>query len=283
MPELPDVEAFRTVLDSCARGRRIERVEVYDAGVLRDVSERRLRRELEGRRFEEPARHGKWVLARTDGPTLLLHFGMTGRLLCCSPDDPRHAHDRVAVTVGGGAREGHRAREGHCGGGPDEGDVVRQVRYRDQRKLKGIWLTDEAGVARLLAGQGPDAATATRGAFDAALAGRRGGLKPALMDQSVLAGLGNLLVDEILWRARLHPERTVRGLTDDDRARLYAEMRRTLRAAVRAGRVPSRKSWLTGHRDEPGAACPRCGAPLCHGRVAGRGTVRCPRCQPRQS
>ena len=83
MPELPDVEGFRKVLESCAEGRVIQRVDVRDAGVLHGVSVRRLREALEGRRFTEPERHGKWLLARTgDGPTLMLHFGMTGRLVC---------------------------------------------------------------------------------------------------------------------------------------------------------------------------------------------------------
>lgn len=258
MPELPDVEAFRGILASCAQGRRIRRTEVYDAGVLHGVSAGRLRRELTGRRFAEPERRGKWLLARTDGPTVLLHFGMTGELVCVTPAEPVHAHDRVVFTVTGG----------------------RQLRYRDQRKLQGLWLVDEAGLDRMLRDQGPDAATLTRQGLGAVLAGRRGSLKSVLMDQSALAGLGNLLVDEILWRARLHPARRAGALSADEHGRLYTELRRTLRSAVRAGRVPPRGSWLTGRRDDPGASCPRCGTALCRKRLAGRGTVWCPDCQP---
>ncbi|GAA2583612.1 hypothetical protein Stube_30150 [Streptomyces tubercidicus] len=165
MPELPDVEAFRAILASCAQGRRIQRTEVYDAGVLHGVSAGRLRRELTGRRFAEPERRGKWLLARTDGPTVLLHFGMTGELVCANASDPVHAHDRVVFTVDGG----------------------QQLRYRDQRKLQGLWLVDEAGLDRMLREQGPDAAELTRTAFAAVLAGRRGTLKSLLMDQSALA------------------------------------------------------------------------------------------------
>lgn len=262
MPELPDVEAFRQVLASCAQGRLIRRVEVRDTGVLHGFGAGRLRRELEGRSFAEPGRHGKWLLARTDqGPTLLLHFGMTGALLCCDPADPADAHDRVLLTVDGG----------------------RQLRYRDQRKLKGLWLADDSGVDEVMGRQGPDGMAVDRAGFDAALAGRRGGVKAVLTDQSALAGLGNLLADEILWRARLHPRRRAGGLTDAERGTLYAAMRRTLRSTVRAGRVPARKSWLTGHRDGAAEACPRCAGPLSSGRVAGRGTVWCPRCQPEAS
>ncbi|MFC4034938.1 Fpg/Nei family DNA glycosylase [Streptomyces polygonati] len=260
MPELPDVEGFRRVLSSCGQGRRIQRVAVADAGVLRGVSTGRLRRGLEGRRLSAPHRHGKWLIARTDdGPALLLHFGMTGRLLCCSPDDPPHPHDRVRIGLGGG----------------------HELRYRDQRKLQGLRLAGSAAeVGRALAGQGPDALSVGRREFRELLGGRRAGLKPLLMDQSVLAGLGNLLVDEILWRARLHPTRPANRLTEEDIRRLHSAMRRVLTLSVRAGEVPGRPSWLTGHRDGAAPRCPRCGTPLRRGRVGGRGTVWCPHCQP---
>ncbi|MEU0190837.1 DNA-formamidopyrimidine glycosylase family protein [Streptomyces afghaniensis] len=259
MPELPDVEGFRQVLESCAKGRVVRRVEVRDAGVLRGVGVRGLRDALEGRRFGTPERHGKWLLARTGGPTLVLHFGMTGRLVCARPEDPVEAHDRVLFTLSGN----------------------RQLRFRDQRKLQGLWLAhDDADLDRLLRRQGPDAMAVDRAEFEAVLSARRGHLKTALTDQSVLAGLGNLLADEILWRARLRPDRRARELTRDDRRQLYGEMRRTLRSAVKAGCVPPRDSWLTGHRDDPDPRCPRCGSGLRRSRMAGRGTVWCPRCQP---
>ncbi|HEX4790083.1 MAG TPA: DNA-formamidopyrimidine glycosylase family protein [Actinospica sp.] len=275
MPELPDVEGFRKILETCAKGRVIERVDVRDTGVLHGISAKGLRDALEGRRFEEPERHGKWLLARTDEqPTLMLHFGMTGRLVCAGSgnqasddqpqddpvqDDPVQAHDRVLFTLAGG----------------------RRLRYRDQRKLRGLWLAeDESEVDRLLEGQGPDALAVSREEFDSALAGRRGQIKTALTDQSVVAGLGNLLADEILWRARLRPDSRARDLSQADRRDLYTHMRHTLHAAVSAGCVPRRGSWLTGHRDERVPTCPRCGTHLRRSRVGGRGTVWCPHCQP---
>jgi formamidopyrimidine-DNA glycosylase len=259
MPELPDVEGFRRVLVSCAQGRVVRRVDVRDAGVLRGVSARRLGEALEGRRFTEPERHGKWLLARTGGPTVLLHFGMTGRLLCARPEDPVEPHDRVLFELSGGHR----------------------LHYRDQRKLQGLWLAeDDSGVARMLERQGPDALAVGRTGFEDVLSGRRGHIKTTLTDQSVLAGLGNLLADEILWRAGLHPGRRAGDLTESECRRLYTHMRRTLRSAVDAGCVPPREAWLTGHRDDPDPVCPRCGAHLRRTRMAGRGTVWCPRCQP---
>lgn len=267
MPELPDVEGFREILKSCAKGRIILRVDVRDAGVLHGIGAAGLRAALEGRRFAEPERHGKWLLGRTTegGPTLMLHFGMTGMLVCTDSDSDTgtdahlETYDRVLFTLEDG----------------------RRLRYRDQRKLQGLWLAeDESEVARLLENQGPDALAVGRAEFEDVLAARRGRIKTALTDQSVVAGLGNLLADEILWRARLRPDRRTGDLTQRDRRRLYTDMRRTLNSAIKAGRVPPRGSWLTGHRDAAVPICPRCGTHLCRSRLAGRGTVWCPHCQP---
>jgi formamidopyrimidine-DNA glycosylase len=258
VPELPDVEGFRRVLASCAQGRRIRHVVVADPGVLREADPRRFRRALEGRRFGEPERLGKWLVAPTDGPVVLMHFGMTGQLVCCAQADPAHPHDRVVFVVDSG-----------------------QLRFRDQRKLQGIRLApDGVAVARILARQGPDALGADRVELEKRLAGRRARIKAVLMDQSVLAGLGNLTADEILWRTGVHPARPVSDLTSDDQERLHAQLRHVLRACVRVGRVPPRPAWLTGHRDDPDPVCPRCDARLTRGRIAGRTAVWCPRCQP---
>jgi formamidopyrimidine-DNA glycosylase len=258
MPELPDVEGFRRVLARYGAGRRIERVEVLDAGVLHDVDALALRAALIGRSFGQPDRHGKWLLAHTDGPTVLLHFGMTGDLRWCPRDEPRHRHDRVVFGLDGG-----------------------ELRYRDMRKLQGVRLVHDAeALERTLSDLGPDALAVRPRELDGMLAGRRGAVKAVLVDQSLLAGLGNLLTDEILWRARVNPRRPAHELAPDQRRRVYDEMRSTLRASIRAGRVPPRHTWLTGVRDEPRGRCPRCHTPLARGRVGGRGTVWCPRCQP---
>jgi hypothetical protein len=97
---------------------------------------------------------------------------------------------------------------------------------------------------------------------------------------TVHPGLGNLLVDEILWRARIHPTTSTRDLTYEEWARLHRRIRSTVRAAVPTGRVPPRSSWLTGRRDDSDPLCPRCGTELQRTRVNGRSTVWCPSCQP---
>jgi formamidopyrimidine-DNA glycosylase len=260
VPELPDVEGFRRTLEACGEGHLVEKVEVDDTGVLRGVSARRLARALEGHRLGAAGRHGKWLIAGVeDGPAVLLHFGMTGSLLCCRRQDPPHRHDRVRLVLGDG----------------------REVRYRDRRKLQGLRLADsQEAVDRVLAGQGPDALSVGRAEFRELLGARRAKAKAVLLDQSALAGLGNLLADEILWRARVHPATPANRLGTGEADRLYAAMRRVLGLSVRARRVPARPSWLTGHRDATPARCPRCGTSLRRGRIAGRTSVWCPRCQP---
>jgi formamidopyrimidine-DNA glycosylase len=259
MPELPDVEGFRRALARDAAGRTVVAVTVPDAGVLQDATPQSLGRALRGRRLAAPHRHGKWLALRTDGgPTVLVHPGMTGHVGWAAPDTPRHRHDRVVLVLERG-----------------------EVRYCDQRKLRGLWLVPAGGRTEDVTGPlGPDAHGLRRAVLADRLAGRRGALKGALLDQVVVAGLGNLLADEVCWRACLHPRRRVPGLTGDDVARLHRETGRALRASIPAGRVPDRSGWLTGHRDRPDGSCPRCGTRLSRGRVAGRATVWCARCQP---
>jgi formamidopyrimidine-DNA glycosylase len=258
VPELPDVEGFRRVLLDCGSRRSVTDIEVRDAGVLRGITEKRLRKELKGKHLGKAWRHGKWLFVPTDGdPTLVFHFGMTGSLRCCDPEEPIEAHDRVILTL----------------------DGTRNLCYRDQRKLQGVQLADDAAVNRILDGLGPDAGAVSREEFLELLSGRRGAVKSALMDQSVIAGLGNLLCDEILWRARVAPRNPARNLDEKTLRRIHAAMDRVLTTSVRDGRVPPRRSWLTGRRDDSEPKCPRCGDPLRSSRSAGRRTVWCPRCQ----
>jgi formamidopyrimidine-DNA glycosylase len=257
MPELPDVEGFRRVLDEHT-GEPIESVRVYDAGVLRGVSARRLGDALRGHRFEHPRRHGKWLLAPAEGPVLMLHFGMTGSLSWHPEGEPRHRHDRVVWRIDGG-----------------------ELRFRDMRKLQGVHLEpDRSRAERVLDDLGPDALQVTRRRLGELLSGRRARLKTALTDQSLIAGLGNLLADEICWRARVAPLRGAADLDEADLDALHRAMRKVLRDSVEAGRVPPRDTWLTGVRDEPDAPCPRCGTLLSSRRVSGRRTVWCRNCQP---
>lgn len=267
MPELPDVEGFRRVAERAAGGR-VRRVDVVDPGVLRDVSPDRLRSHVRGAVLGTPRRHGKWLAVplrrdggrhRRDQPVVAFHFGMTGALLWCTGGEARHRHDRVVLVT-------------------DRGEL----RFRDMRKLQGIrLLSGDDELDALFAELGPDAAAVARPELGELLRGSRAAVKSRLMDQTAVAGLGNLTVDETLWRARVHPSARSDELSEAAVGGVHRAMRTVLRQSTRAGHVPGRPSWLTGHRDDARAACPRCGTQLRRTRVAGRTSVWCPNCQQR--
>jgi formamidopyrimidine-DNA glycosylase len=256
VPELPDVEHFTRTFATSAVGKRVEEVLVTDPGILRNVTAPELDRTLRGRRFQEPERRGKWLIASTDGPALLLHFGMTGDLRWASEPEGRHRHDRVILLL-------------------DDGEL----RYRNMRKLGGVWLAAGPGeVDGLLGHLGPDALGVRRKEFLERLGKRRGRVKAILLDQSFVAGIGNLVADEALWRARIHPGRRIEGLSSDERAVLFRELRWVLRHEVDRAAERSRTRWTTV-RGRSGGRCPRCRTELVRTVVAGRTTYLCPSCQ----
>jgi formamidopyrimidine-DNA glycosylase len=259
MPELPDVEGFRRYLARHAEGQRIVAVHVPDRQIVRNRTPQALGRTLRGTKFATPTRHGKWLIAPIGDETseLLLHFGMTGLLSWSDGGEDRHRHDRVIFVCERG-----------------------ELRYNNMRRFGGVWLARDARERDQVTGPlGPDAAAITREEFDQLLSGRRGGAKAALMDQRLLAGVGNLLSDEILWRARIHPETPVAKLLAGRRRRLYDALHAAVTESIRYGRVPHGHRWLTRVRDDRGGRCPRCATALRRATVAGRTACWCPRCQ----
>jgi formamidopyrimidine-DNA glycosylase len=257
MPELPDVEHYRRFFAEHATGRTVASVWA-DPTIVRNATPRTLAAALRGHRFEEPTRHGKWLTAWTNGPTLLLHFGMTGDLVWSGDEPDRHRHDRLIL--------------GFAEGG--------ELRYRNMRKLGGVWLAhDRAEADAILGPLGPDALGIDRRRLLHLLSIRRGALKAGLMDQTLLAGIGNLLADEILWQARLHPKRTFDSLSDEELAKLVTSIRRVVRESLDDDSIARKRSWFLHVRGRQDAVCPRCGTPLARTVVAGRTTYFCPNCQ----
>ena len=262
MPELPDVEGYRRYFARHATGKEIKSVEVRNLSIVRNTSAQGLGRALKGRTFNRPQRHGKWLIAPLAGAgdpaSVLLHFGMTGRLSWAGPGagEP-HRHDRVIFRLSGG-----------------------ELRYRNMRMLGGVWLArGQRGIERITGPLGPDAGTVDRDQFEQLLAGRRGGLKATLMNQRLIAGIGNELSDEILWQAKLNPRRSVAALRRRQRERLQITMQEVIRESNRHGLIPRRRGWLTEQRGRPDAACPRCGRRFRRETIAGRTAYWCTRCQ----
>jgi formamidopyrimidine-DNA glycosylase len=255
VPELPDVEGFRRTFAKYATGKKLQAVRWIDASMLRGTTPARLARGLKGRRFSEPERQGKLLVCFTyRDPTLLLHFGMTGGFVWSS-EGARHPHDRLMLEF----------RDG-------------QLRYRNMRKFGGVWLARSSSELEAIRGRlGPDWQSVSMSDFENMLDGRKAAIKALLLDQSVAAGLGNLICDEALWQARIDPARPASSLTPAERTALYRKIQKVLRDSIPYGLVPAKRTWLTGSRGGRGAACPRCGARLERRTVAGRTTVSCPR------
>jgi formamidopyrimidine-DNA glycosylase len=248
MPELPEAERARQQIE-LAIGREIVAVDDGDTYVCRPHAPGELAAALVGHRLTAAHRRGKFLWAETDeGPELGLHLGMAGRIVVDEPPAPR-SWDRFALEFADGGR----------------------LALRDKRRLgRAVLQPDFSHV-------GPDAAEIGRDAFRARV-GRGGApLKARLLDQGVLAGVGNLLADETLWRARLSPRTSAGELSAEELDRLRRELRAAVRSAIRDGGVHT--GALIPHRRR-GAACPRCGTPLERATIGGRTTFWCPACQP---
>ena len=284
MPELPEVEVVRRGLAATVVGREVAGVEVRHPRAVRrqpggaaDFVAR-----LAGHRLAEACRRGKylWLPLADTAEALLGHLGMSGQLLVRPPDVADELHLRVRIGFADGGTE---------------------LRYVDQRTFGGLsvepLVDDPTGalvptpirhIARDPLDPGFDDA-----AFTAKLRRRRTGLKRALLDQSLVSGVGNIYADEALWRAKLHWARPTETLTRPVVARLMAAVREVLAEALgeRGTSFDSlyvdvsgesgyfgRALSVYGRRDEP---CPRCGTPIRRDRFMNRSSYSCPHCQPR--
>ncbi len=254
MPELVEIEVYRRLADRVV-GRTIAKVDAPDAWYVKDGnSPRTLATALKGRTVTGTRRIGKLLLLDTDGPTLGMRFGMTGRLVVDDVDgvdelvyssrrkDP--AWDRFALRFTDGSR----------------------LSINDPRRLGGVGLDPRE------AHMGPDANDVSLAQLRDALASDAP-LKARLMNQTRLAGVGNLTADEVLWRAGLAPQRVARSLTSDEVRSLHRHLRAALRDLARRG--GSHTGDVIRHR-QPGGRCPKDGAELRRATVGGRTTWWCP-------
>jgi formamidopyrimidine-DNA glycosylase len=268
MPELPEVETIRAQLAPRLEGRTLARVEILDPRLTRPYDLFEVAEELEGDRVVAVERRGKYLLLRLEsGLGLLVHLRMTGGFHWLPT-----SHERAVLELDDGSR----------------------LVYRDVRRF-GTWLVLEGADLEpyLAAKNGPEplGRSFTTGWLAAQLARRKAPIKAVLLDQRVVAGLGNIYADEGLWRARVNPLRPANDLEPDEIARVA----RAIRAALRTG-IARQGSTLRDYAAPDGAAgsmqdefrvygrdglpCPRCRAVIAKTRAGGRGTWFCPRCQP---
>jgi formamidopyrimidine-DNA glycosylase len=259
VPELPEVERARALIEARGLGRRIIGVDDTDRWVCRPHAPGEIADALEGRTLTAALRRGKSMWCETDGgegPDLGIHLGMAGRVVI----DEVAAGDRL-VGLDGPSWDRFTLRF-------EDGGVLT---LRDKRRLGRVRLQPD------LDGVGPDAEQIGRDAFRARVGRGTAPLKARIMDQAAIAGVGNLLADEALWQARLSPERPAGSLTTEELDRLRRAIRAAVRSAVRLGGAHT--GTLIAHRERDGR-CPRCGAELARATVGGRTTYWCPVEQP---
>jgi formamidopyrimidine-DNA glycosylase len=266
MPELPDVEMFKRLVQRHCLGQVIERVVVADPGMLEGVAAAALRRRLTHATVRAARRHGKHLFIEVEPPgALVLHFGTNGslELLAREAADPDYLRLALGFSAGG------------------------RLAYINPRRLGGIgWASSpEQFIAE--AELGPDALDRKFdfAAFSRILGERKRDIKSVLMDQALMAGIGNLYSDEILFQAALHPNRRSNELDERERKRLFDSIKNVLKRAVESGagsehgieRLP--RGFLLPERHR-GGHCPRCGGPLATLKRGARTSYFCPRCQP---
>jgi len=272
MPELPEVETVVRGLRRCLIGETISSVTIYWARSIARLDPEQFIAQLTGRTVRKVDRRGKWIVVRLDdGQGLLVHLRMTGQLLLEPAPCPDDDYTRVVFNLKSG----------------------RRLRFSDMRKFGRLILTDNPGDVLDELGPEPLGEAFTLERFEHMMAERRGRVKSLLLDQRFLAGLGNIYVNEALWKARIHPLRPANSLSSGEVAALYRAVRSTLHAAIGEGGTTlengnfrqadgaagefASQLLAYGHEGEP---CPCCGARIERITVGQRGTYVCPACQP---
>ena len=271
MPELPEVQ---TVVDELLRagiaGARIRAVDVLWRRSVAEPAANKFRASLAGRTIAACSRRGKFiVIDLAGGGHVLIHLRMTGRLILAAAEARREKHDRVVFRLAGG----------------------RELRLHDTRKFARVRLVADAAAALGALGPEPLAEDFTAECLRSRLARHRRMLKPLLLDQTFLAGLGNIYVDESLARAGVHPEQRAHELMPDEIAKLHEAINFVIDKGI-CGNGTTFRDYLdgVGNKGEfqnelcvygrKGLPCPSCGTLIVRTEVGGRGTHYCPQCQP---
>ncbi len=277
MPELPEVETVRLGLERHVTGRTIETVQVLHPRAVRRhlAGPEEFAAALAGRGFGSARRRGKYLWLSVGEDALLAHLGMSGQLLVGEPGRPVSSHVRIWFTF--------------ADGGPD-------LRFTDQRTFGHMtFVRDGAELPGPIAHIAPDP---FEPAFDAAalaarLRKRRTGIKRALLDQSLVSGIGNIYADESLWRAGLHWARPTETLNGPEIATLLAAVREVLGEALAVGGTSFDSLYVdvsgeSGYFERSlavygreGLPCRKCGTPIRREKFMNRSAYSCPRCQPR--
>jgi formamidopyrimidine-DNA glycosylase len=272
VPELPEVETARSLIADQALHRRIVDVDDTDTFVCRPHSPGELRNALTGRMLTAAHRRGKTMWCETSGvgrstqpdpagPDLGIHLGMGGRIVITTPGGE-------AVEGGGPARRDAQPRKPEWNRFTLKFDDGGSLVLFDKRRLGRVRLNPDIDAL------GPDAAQVTPAQFRDLITKGSIAVKARLLDQGKIAGVGNLLADEVLWKAKISPAAPTSSLQRKDADRLYRALESAVQSAIAKGGVHTGDVIAARH---PGGTCPRCGAEMRHGTVGGRSTWWCSR------
>jgi formamidopyrimidine-DNA glycosylase len=262
MPELPDVEVYKRYLDATTLHQRIDCIHVQSPELLHDTTPQGLGHLLKRHRFTATRRHGKYLFLRTDCKSwLVLHFGMSGHLKYFGHGSHAPRYTCLLIKFENGFN----------------------LAYEAQRKLGKISSTQEIDSFIDEHRLGPDALGIKLCKFAEIASAFRGGAKSFLMNQHIIAGIGNIYSDEILFQSGIYPKTPLARLDEPRIRQLHKIMHRVLNKAIALHADPERipHSWLLPQR-KPEGTCPKCRQVLTHMTVAGRTAYYCQHCQPRK-
>ena len=271
MPEMPEVETVRRTLTPLAVGKTIKRVDVwYDKVIIGDMKS--FQQQLKGKTIEKIDRYGKYLLFRLGDLTIVSHLRMEGKYRLTTADAPREKHEHLQFVFTDGSA----------------------LRYDDVRKFGRLQLVT-TGTERIVTGikrLGPEALSPefAEDYLAKALKNKTKKVKNLLLDQTVVAGLGNIYVDEVLWQAKINPVAEPKDLTKQQVQDLYEAINSTIKEATKLGGTTvhsflNAEGQAGGYQDRlevygrAGEDCLRCGKKLVKIKVNGRGTTYCPNCQ----
>ena len=269
MPELPEVETIKNEIGPHLIGRTIERVELFWERTVRQPTAREFQERIAGQKITGLGRRGKYLLLKLEsGDIFVVHFKMTGSLWCSLPPEGMR-FVRAVIRL-------------------DDGS---SVYFRDPRKFGKMWLVRDSSVATGNMGPEPLEEPFTPQLLAERLAHHAIPVKAAILDQAVVAGIGNMYADEALHAAGIHPMRPANKLTPEEIQRLHHAIRQVLLAGIKqkgasvenyyrpdGTKGSAHYEFKVAHRR--GEVCPKCGGPIQYIKVRGRGTYFCPKCQP---
>ncbi len=273
MPELPEVETVKQVIRPQITGQSIRSVRILHEKVIAYPGPDEFAERLRGKTITGMRRRGKFLCFHFDGgERMVLHLRMTGHLLVLPAEEPVEKHTHLILNLSDG----------------------KQLRFIDLRRFGRFWLLRKGesdavtGVRKL--GPEPSSKKLTAVYLKGRIGTSRRSIKEALLDQTVVAGIGNIYSDEILFTAGIRPKRNCAELSDDEWERLAETIPRLMAFMIRKNRIPAEdytRSRGREYRNTPylkvyghaGEPCPNCGAPLEKNKIGGRSSVFCPNCQ----